>query len=295
MLPSRIAVTTDFSAESRQAFAPAAALAKKFSAELLLVHLAQMPPVVLSPWPEVGAYILPDDIYGAVEKRLVEMALTESAFAGLRVRPLVVRDESVEVLADTLASEHVQLLVTPTHGYSGLKRFLLGSFADRVIRAARCPVLVFRGDVKPDFEPRRVYVAHDFSVPGKAVLAVALDWARVFRAKVRLHFVVEQSASLYEYASDMRDRFQDYLERVRGQALERFGKLIREDWKGVEVEASATVGQAAEEILREAGEFEADLIVLGTHSRTVLERVFLGSVARKVVTGAPVPVLTIRG
>ena len=60
---SRLAVCTDFSDESRQAFSAAAWLARKFAAELHVVHLAQIPPAMMTPWPEVGPYVLREQLF----------------------------------------------------------------------------------------------------------------------------------------------------------------------------------------------------------------------------------------
>jgi len=290
---ARIALTTDFSDESRLAFGTAASLARKFGSELLLLHLAQLPPAVLSPWPEVGPYFIPDEAFAEVEKRLADMA-REECFAGRNVRSLVIRDEGVEGFAHAIAEQKADLVVTATHGFSGVKRILLGSFAEKLLRAVACPVLVHRGETGAPLSVQRVYVAHDFMPASRPALAAARFWAETFGAKARLHFVVEHHASLYDYAKHMAGTFQQYLESVKVQALERFRRIIAEEWKGIDAEACATVGRPADEILRESKSFGADLMVLGTHSRSGLERLFLGSVTREAVSRAPCSVLTVR-
>ncbi len=290
---SRIAVTTDFSEESRRAFPAAASLARRFSAELHVVHLAQVPPAIISPWPEVGPYFLPEDIFEDVEKNVAGLASSETAFTGLNPRSRVVRGESMDAIADFIRDEKIGLLVVASHGFSGVKRLLLGSFAEKALRTAPCHVLVVRDGGK-ELAPRRILVPHDFSAAGKPSLAAAREWASAFQARARLLFVVEHAAGLYDYAANMKGSFKEYLERVRTQALERFRRLVREEWKGVDAEAAASTGDPAAEILREAKDFGADLIVLGTHSRSTLERFFLGSVTQKIVERATCPVLTVR-
>jgi nucleotide-binding universal stress UspA family protein len=204
-----------------------------------------------------------------------------------------------------------------SHGYSGVKRFFVGSFAEQMLRFASCPVLVFRGGRAPGagagagvgavtragasgrkgsqgFILERLLVAHDFSVCSRPAMLLARDWAKVFGATMRLHFVVEHYASLYDYAAHMEGSFKEYLEKVRQEALARFRHLLRDEWKDIPAEAVATTGDPVEEILREAKEFKADLIVVGTHTRSGLERFFLGSVAQKTVRKAPCSVLVVR-
>ena len=64
---------------------------------------------------------------------------------------------------------------------------------------------------------------------------------------------------------------------------------------GVRARALLLEGAAADRIVRAARSYHADLIVIGTHGRTGLARVLLGSVAERVVGTAPCPVLTVRG
>jgi len=291
----KIAVTTDFSAESRTAFAAAAALARRLSAELQVMHLAQVPPVVMAPWPEVGPYFLPEEVFTDVEKELRELVASDPAFQGANAQPVLVRGDSVKDLADHLAKESVELLLAAGHGFTGVKKLLLGSFAEKVLRWAPCPVVILRGDPVKEIAPKRILVPHDFSPPSRAALNAARQWAKEFGAKVRLFFVVEESVGLYEYAAAMQGSFREYLEKVRLQSLERFRRILREEWAGVESEAAAVIGSPLQEIRREATEMKAELVVIGTHSRSGLERLFLGSVAQKVIEHAACPVLAVRG
>jgi nucleotide-binding universal stress UspA family protein len=297
MSHQHIAVTTDFSAESRLAFPRAAAVARRFGAELELVHLAQMPLILSAPWPEVGPYMPVESTVAEVERRLEELRASEPAFAGLKTATRVVRGEAIEALREHLASAGADLVVVASHGHSGLKKLLLGSFAERLLRVSPAPVLVSRTTepASGDFSPRRILVPYDFSPCSRAALSLARDWARAFGARARLVFVAEATASLYDYASNMQGSFAEYLGKVRTEALSRLGRLIREEWSGIEAEGVALSGDPVAEILREAQEGAADLIVLGTHSRSGLERFFLGSVTQKLAQRSPVSVLAVRG
>ncbi|MBI4605566.1 MAG: universal stress protein [Planctomycetes bacterium] len=320
MTAARIAVATDFSEAARRAFGPAASLARRFRSELYAVHLAQVPPAVIAPWPEIGPYLLPEEAFDDVEARLKEVVAGERAFEGLRVTPRVVRGEVVEALSDFLAEEAIDLLVVASHGHSGVKRFLLGSFVERILRSAPCPVLVMRADggeagtaaggalgaagggisgapgaLPGDFAPRRILAPHDFSPSSRAALLQAGAWARAFGATARLLFVAEEGASLYGYAARMEGSFKEYLEKVQAQAMDRFRRILLEEWKGIDGDGGTVSGDPVEEILKDAASFGADLIVLGTHTRTGLARFFLGSVTQKTVQRSARPVLVVRG
>lgn len=71
-------------------------------------------------------------------------------------------------------------------------------------------------------------------------------------------------------------------------------QFVKENFPGVEVSSDVVIGYAAEEILACAEREKADLIIMGTHGRTGIDRMLFGSVAEKVVKNSTIPVLTIR-
>ena len=76
-------------------------------------------------------------------------------------------------------------------------------------------------------------------------------------------------------------------EALEARAAELRGRGVKTSWR-------ANVGVPFEEIVKIAGEERADMIVMGTHGRSGLNRVLLGSVAERVIRLAPCPVLTVR-
>jgi len=147
----RILVAVDFSEESRHALACAAAFAAKFDASLTLVHVVEPhfapPDAQLPELTGTGS-----DAAEFAEAKLDLSALGEQMLGPCRVVETVVRAglaffEITEV-AKALGAD---LIVVGTHGYTGIKRALLGSTAEKVIRHAPCPVLVARngpGDLR---------------------------------------------------------------------------------------------------------------------------------------------------
>lgn len=86
-----------------------------------------------------------------------------------------------------------------------------------------------------------------------------------------------------------------YLEERRNQAAPRLGELVaRAKDAGVTAVSLEQVGWPSERIVACAKDHQADLVVLGTHGRTGVERILLGSTAERVITLAPCPVLTVR-
>jgi len=157
-----------------------------------------------------------------------------------------------------------------------------------------------------------VLVPTDFSDPAHQALTCALEEAMLHHARVTLLHELAQSAETEVYYVTGAPASQGY-DPVAGARLSPsappYPTVVRRDYgedaltqmrdlmpEGVEVpwEAEVAAGSPAETIIRVAEEKKVDLIVMGTHGRTGLQHVLLGSVAEKVVRLAPCPVLTIK-
>jgi nucleotide-binding universal stress UspA family protein len=143
---------------------------------------------------------------------------------------------------------------------------------------------------------RRVLHPSDFSRASRAAFAKALDMAKANKAELLVIHVLTPTMPL------MAD---GYIEPKAWEAIERSTRAVAQKEmnkllavaKKARVRASGALleGVPHEQIVRAAKAKRADLLVLGTHGRTGLAKVFLGSVAGRVVTAAPCPVLTVRG
>ena len=82
---------------------------------------------------------------------------------------------------------------------------------------------------------------------------------------------------------------------LQSGAAEELRRFAEARFTGVELKLQVREGDPSREIIRAAADLGADLIVLGTHGRTGVAHLLIGSVAEKVVRKSPVPVLTVRG
>jgi nucleotide-binding universal stress UspA family protein len=141
---TKILCPVDFSKPSEAAVAHAAELARRFDAELVLLHVVEP---VLYP----VAYGLPP----VAPVNYEETAKTSAAAAlqpllgplvksGVRVRTLVDSGTASMRICDLAREDGFDLVVLATHGYTGLKHVLLGSTAERVVRHCACPVLTVK-------------------------------------------------------------------------------------------------------------------------------------------------------
>jgi universal stress protein A len=141
-----ILLPLDFSEMSLKSLQYAVPFAEQFGAKLTLLHVAQPVDYTVD---FTNLVPLPTENFAALEKRLEDIRATKipaNLAVDLVVRHNFVFDGIVEVARDIRAD----LIITTTHGYTGLKHLMMGSTAENIVRRAPCPVLVVR-EVEHDF------------------------------------------------------------------------------------------------------------------------------------------------
>jgi nucleotide-binding universal stress UspA family protein len=140
---------------------------------------------------------------------------------------------------------------------------------------------------------KRILYPTDFSPAADAAFAYTLESARREDAVIILLHVIEPESPLAdELALTLKGPGRDAVETA---ARMRFDDLLARA-KAANVQASDLLrqGRAADEIANAAASEFADVIIMGTHGRTGLRRIMLGSIAERVVATAPCPVITVR-
>jgi nucleotide-binding universal stress UspA family protein len=142
---------------------------------------------------------------------------------------------------------------------------------------------------------RRILVPTDFSKYSDAALTYAGAFAQKFGADIYLLHVVQDLTLFYPeavLAAPAAVPTVDQFRQAARTALDRTLAGLR--LPDVVVHPVVVEGTPYDAVVRFAGEKEIDLIVMGTHGRSGLAHLFMGSVAEKVVRKAPCPVLTVR-
>jgi nucleotide-binding universal stress UspA family protein len=226
--------------------------------------------------------------------QLAQRLLDEAA---LRADVVLLTGPVSRTLARLAARRGIDLIVMSTHGRSGLSRFWLGSVADSVIRRVRAPVLlVHPGEHAPDapYRLERVLVAVDGSPAAEAAIMNAAKICTATGARCTIVRVTEPpSHPLASGIPNTARTAREKLEEVSAEAEEYLRAVVRRvpdlpDGTRTEV---VTGSHAAAAILKCAADDGADLIAIGTRGHGGAARLLLGSVADKVIRGAPVPVL----
>jgi nucleotide-binding universal stress UspA family protein len=289
----RILAATDFSSTANAGVDWAIELALAHDARIDLVHALLVPSRATDFVPSPPDFT--EALQEAASGRLNEITIKVREM-GVEVSAELKLGVPSQVIIEAATQQDADLVVIGTRGLSGLRHLLLGSTAERVVQHAHCPVLtVHPGDADKHRPLDTILVPTDFSKDAETAYFAALNLlGRQSSTKVVLLHVYHLP---YEYtAYGTIPTSLDYFRDVEGAAEERLITLAEEIRKqGFQVETLAREGFPPEVILGEAQTAGADLIAMGTHGRTGLAHLVLGSTAERVVQRADCPVLTVRG
>lgn len=287
----RILCPVDFSEFSVRAYDYARSLAQHYGAELYVEHV--IPPLIAA----YPYYALPDSFDGVswnlrtdAEKHLREF--TESHNRNGLNPKLVIEEGQIPQSILSLASEKsIDLIVMGTHGWQGMDHFLLGSVAEKILRKAKCPVLVVRrpvtGFVKPPGSPdpvqlRKILYCTDFSEHSERALGYALSLALEYNAELTLLHVLERIPPPEDLQS---------VTLTMTRKLEAMIPPEAAQWASTK--SAVRLGAPYQEIIQLGLESKADLIIMGVRGRNALDLTLFGSTTHRVLQLGSCPVLAV--
>jgi len=284
---AKIMVLTDFSGVSDLALQYAIALARRYEAQIYLTHIISPASYQLA---EPGlAEITYQRLRQAAEQGLGDI-LVSGKLRDVEHTTLLMEGNIWPTVERLIRDYQIDLLVTGTHGRGHTKKMFLGSVAEEVFRQAGCAVLTVGPHVKSEapheVELKNILFATDFG-PGAARAAeYAFSLAQEHEARVTALHVVQPAVAHTEEGE----------KKVRQASIGRMKEFVCpecDDW--CKTEFRVCFGEAAEEILRQARETNAELIVMGAKARRSLAGHVPSTVAYNVAAKATCPVLTLRG
>ena len=274
-----ILVLTDFSACSQKALVYAVNVARTYKSKLTLLHI--VPPQLRLPqlraaWGEM--------------KQLHFDLLSKGVLRDIHLQLLVKRGKNWNVISRILKLQSTNLIVMGTHGRTGLKKLILGSFVESVFRQAPCAVLTVGPSIPEQAVtdgPRHILFPTDESPASKAAAPYAYQLGRDPGVQLTLLGVVHTGLLANGKSGD--ERLRDAKERLEATGL-------YAAWRqgGVTPSAVAERGSKVKTILRVADATDADLIILGISGGHDTPRGFEWADAYQVVCSAHCPVLTVR-
>jgi nucleotide-binding universal stress UspA family protein len=291
----RILCATDFSDFSNRTLFYGISLANEFNAKLFVCHIVDQPSIAAYS----EAYIDPTDqkkdAFNYAKKILDPFFEPHALTWELSIR---IGQPTDEILG--LAQEKkIDLVIAATHGRSGIKRFIIGSVTERLIRKLKCPLLVVNSleqghilDNKNGVPLKKILVGCDFSTDSKRAFQVGLSLAQDFQSELHLVHIIEPPIYSDLVASASVDtEFQDLLQR---RLTEKFDHMMPKDahnW--CSVKTSLIDGNPFEELIHYADNHQVDLIVLGIRGHGLVETMLVGSTTDRVIRKAPCPVLCV--
>jgi len=274
MTAERIVVGVDFSEDGNKAVDYALELAKRLHAEVVLTHVHDVSP---SDWAVSTSPGSPSAELSALLQRV-------RAAGHENVSELLINGHAVDGLCRAGDRVEATMVVVGSHGRTGIKRFLLGSVAELVVRHSPRDVLVVR---EPSAQPTSILVPTDFSQSSEAALARAMHLAPAGCKVDVVHcWQPTLTAAAHGWSPSTANRPAEFA--ARGESL--IAAYASADtpptFRAVETSPAEGIVELAA---------DHSLVVMGSHGRRGFERMLLGSVAERTVRHAPCSVMVVTG
>ncbi|MEM9646927.1 MAG: universal stress protein [Bacteroidota bacterium] len=269
-----IIVPVDFSEQSEKALKVAATIAKEHDSELLVLHMLELSPAIMS---ESG-YVSQEQVVHLIkigEKRFNDF-LDKPYLKGIKIIPIIKHYKVFNEVSEVAEKHEADLIVMGSHGTDGLQEIFIGSNTERVVRTSEVPVLVIKGDIKK-FRPERFVFACDFKDENIPALAKAIDLAKTFESKLHLVYI-NTPGDEFLSTEDIYNRVSKFLN---------LAKLGLE----VEIYNDYTVEKG---VLNYSESIAADLIGIPTHGRRGLSHFFMGSIGENIANHSNTAVVTFK-
>lgn len=306
---SRMLVPLDGSELAETVCVYAKELAGRLDADLILLHVSS--PALQDRVPMEQAYI--DHIAEVMRERVKEVqqrTAPDGKSKPVKVTGKLATGYSAEEILSYAEKQSVDLLVLASHGYSGVKRWSMGSVASKVMSATKIPVWLVKAghpeDVPYDKWPRRTLIVPlDGSGLAESVLPHVETLAKQRGTEpvdVVLLRVSEPVTVPTYYTADVSGVAIDWGNFVQKEAVKR-KQIAREYLADIEkrlskaditVRSEVIEGQPNNEIVDYANKLPFSMIIMATHGRSGLSRLVYGSAAANILQGVNKPMFIIK-
>lgn len=298
----RMLVPLDGSELAEVVFAYAKELAGRLGTDVILLHVCALEETEQLPMRR--AYIEHSvEIIKGQSEELQKKSGAQAGSKAIEVRGEVATGYPAEEIIRYAEANHVDLILMATHGRSGIKRWTMGSVADKVLRVSKVPVWLVRAGVPKEIvydqlPTRKILVLLDGSELAESVLPHVEAVAKQQGAgpvEVVLLTVCEPMLLPSYYPITMPLSWDDHVtmcKRESEQYLAKTEKRLKDT--GLRVRSEVLTGKPADAIVDYVNKNPVNLIVMSTHGRSGLGRWVFGSVAEKVLLGVTSPILLIR-
>ncbi|UCH80111.1 MAG: universal stress protein [Nitrospiraceae bacterium] len=232
----------------------------------------------------VGVSNISEVLKGPGEKNLEEARqIAEAENASIKTR--LEEGEPFQKIVEVAEEERCELIVIGRRGMSGIERTLMGSVTSRVIGSFRGRTLVVPEGTSLGWNT--ILVATDGSKFSSAAVDEAIDYARSYGGSLKIVSVVYTND---EFLANAPDVIEKMVEKARAGLNKTRDKAKK---GGVDAEVFVREGEPYQSIVELAKELNVDTIVMGSHRKSGLKRIFMGSVTSMVIGHAPCGVLVV--
>jgi nucleotide-binding universal stress UspA family protein len=275
----RILCPIDFDEHSGRAVARARGLAARHHAELLLLHVLPLrSESILMPRPDVAA-----QVDRAASAHLGELAgmIRED---GVRCAVATVHGDPAFQILQAARDGDADLIVMATHGRKGVPRVVLGSVTEAVLHATPCPLLTIPPRAAGDAAAfRRVLCAVDLSPSSPDTFAHALDMVEEAYGELTVLNVIDPAGTPAP----------DAAKADAEKALSLLHDRVPQATRWCRLRDAVRFGETVAEVLKQADEEQAHLIVVGARARQPGVAAMVGSCADRIVRESRCPVLAV--
>lgn len=320
--PKKIMCAVDFSDFTDTILSYSVELCKEFDAKLFLVHVVMdVQNLFKYSGVTINEEMIQMDHIQSAQKLLEE--LTEGLTINHEI--FVTKGEPADEIRRFAIKEGAEMVITATHGKSGINRLLIGSVTEKLMKTIHCPLLVLhtkqsapvpQGSFK--LKLKKILVGCDFSPDSKFAFDYGVSLAQEFQAELYLAHVINPTELIDLKSSDYIDvnprdyiswHAPDYFEVQRHFKEERrerinelrsklekqlYFMLPEESRSWCTPKTTLLDGEPYKELIDYAKSQEIDMIVLGIRGHTLWEKLMVGSTTDRVIRNAPCPVLAVR-
>jgi nucleotide-binding universal stress UspA family protein len=284
----KILLPIDLQGASKSVVHQAAVLARRFQSEIVMLHVVT--PLSYAAGMLEGNYVpanlndLFKELLRAAQKNLDEFLGPE--LAGLTVKRVLIEGDPATTIVRTARDEKAGLIVMPTHGYGGFRRFLLGSVTAKVLHDSECPVWTgahLEEEPKREFAVRNIVCAIDLSAHSQKTAQWAAQLAGQFGARLTITHITPDTDI---YGPDGFDFGPAWKEKLIGSATQQIAKLQQEI--GTKAEVVIESGDVPKLLNQVARQTNGDVLVIGRPSHGRLRATGYG-----IIRESPIPVLSV--
>lgn len=272
----KILVPTDFSEHAEYALKAAAQIAKKNNAEIILLHMLELPHQSGDAGTGAG-HELPEIMLfknKAIER--LDDLMDEDYLDGIEVSEIIQFEKAFEGVLNITKRNDIDFIVMGSHGANGFNEFFIGSNTEKVVRYSDVPVLVVKNEIDT-FNADNFVFASDFSPEIKKPFAKMLQFAKAYNS--HLYLVMINTPNSFKPTKTADRIMKEFISEFEypNHSLHIYNDMNVE--KG---------------ILNFSTSKKADIIGMCTHGRTGFAHFFNGSISEDLVNHAVKPVITFK-